>query len=161
MFKLEVVGIVLLSCTQILTENRNNYYNQYGHQRYHQSNWNEDQMVKEVRVKQGRLRGFVVQPKTNSQLQLVDVFLGIPYAEPPLGPFRFSPPRSPQPWRDVRSAKGFAPVCPQVLPNLRLEIKPDRHDYIERLLPFLKNQSEDCLYLNIYAPHQVDGKYPP
>lgn len=75
MFNLEVVGIVLLSCTQILTENRN-YYNQYGQQRYRQSNWDEDQMVKEVRVKQGRLRGFVVQPKTNSQLQLVDVFLG-------------------------------------------------------------------------------------
>lgn len=90
--------------------------------------------------------------------ELFIVVSGIPYAEPPVGPFRFSPPRSPQPWRDIRSAQEFAPVCPQVLPNLKLEVKPARHDYLERLLTYLKNQSEDCLYLNIYAPHQVDGK---
>lgn len=81
----------------------------------------------------------------------------MPYAEPPVGGLRFSPPRSPQPWRYVRKAQEFAPVCPQVLPNLRLEVKPARHEYLERLLPYLRNQSEDCLYLNIYAPHQTDG----
>lgn len=52
----------------------------------------------------------------------------------------------------------FAPVCPQVLPNLREEVKPGRYKYLERHLPYLKNQSEDCLYLNIYAPHQDQGK---
>lgn len=85
--------------------------------------------------------------------------LGVPYAEPPVGSFRFSPPRSPQPWRGVRQSQEFAPVCPQVLPNLREEVKPGRYEYLERHLPYLKNQSEDCLYLNIYAPHQADGKY--
>jgi hypothetical protein len=29
-----------------------------------------------------------------------------------------------------------------------------RLEYLKRLLPYLKNQSEDCLYLNIYAPIQ-------
>ncbi|XP_008543110.1 uncharacterized protein LOC103568161 [Microplitis demolitor] len=158
--RLEIVGIVLLSCTQILSEHRDFYgpYNQHGHQRHRHQNWDDDRMTKEVRVTQGRLRGFIVQPKTNPRMQMVDVFLGIPYAEPPVGPFRFSPPRSPQPWRDIRPAQEFAPVCPQVLPNLRLEVKPGRHEYLERLLPYLKNQSEDCLYLNIYAPHQVEGQ---
>jgi neuroligin len=28
--------------------------------------------------------------------------------------------------------------------------------YLRKLLPYLRNQSEDCLYLNIYAP--VTGK---
>lgn len=31
-----------------------------------------------------------------------------------------------------------------------------RLEYLRRLLPYLQNQSEDCLYLNIYAP--VQGK---
>lgn len=88
----------------------------------------------------------------------VNIFAGVPYAEPPIGPFRFSPPRSPRSWRNVKDAHTFASVCPQVLPNLRLEVKPARHEYLERLLPYLRNQSEDCLYLNIYAPHQADGK---
>lgn len=31
-----------------------------------------------------------------------------------------------------------------------------RLEYLRRLFPYLKNQSEDCLYLNIYAP--IQGK---
>jgi carboxylesterase type B len=27
-----------------------------------------------------------------------------------------------------------------------------RLEYLKRLLPFLQNQSEDCLYLNIFSP---------
>lgn len=75
-----------------------------------------------------------------------------------MGSFRFSPPRSPQPWRGVRQSQEFAPVCPQVLPNLQDEVKPGRYEYLERHLPYLRNQSEDCLYLNIYAPHQAEGE---
>uniref|UniRef100_T1GP46 Uncharacterized protein n=1 Tax=Megaselia scalaris TaxID=36166 RepID=T1GP46_MEGSC len=29
-----------------------------------------------------------------------------------------------------------------------------RLEYLKRLIPYLKNQSEDCLYLNIYVPIQ-------
>lgn len=85
----------------------------------------------------------------------------MPYAEPPVGSLRFSPPRSPEPWRVVRQSLEFAPVCPQVVPKLRDEVKPARYEYLERLLPYLKNQSEDCLYLNVYAPHQPEGKRDP
>lgn len=86
------------------------------------------------------------------------VFSGVPYAEPPVNFLRFSPPRSPEPWRGTRESQEFAPVCPQVVPKLQDEMKPVRYEYLERLLPYLKNQSEDCLYLNIYAPHQPEGK---
>lgn len=86
------------------------------------------------------------------------VFSGVPYAEPPVNFLRFSPPRSPEPWRGTRESQEFAPVCPQVVPKLQDEMKPVRYEYLERLLPYLKNQSEDCLYLNIYTPHQPEGK---
>ncbi|XP_043789968.1 uncharacterized protein LOC122713500 isoform X1 [Apis laboriosa] len=165
MLRLELVGLVLLACTQILTEHRNIYETRslYGYR----SKFLDppERFTREVRVKQGRLRGIVVQPRTNHDLQPVDVFLGVPYAEPPVNFLRFSPPRSPEPWRGTRESQEFAPVCPQVVPKLQDEMKPVRYEYLERLLPYLKNQSEDCLYLNIYTPHQAEGqktlrKYP-
>nr|KAF7421597.1 hypothetical protein H0235_009433 [Vespula pensylvanica] len=162
MLRLELLGVVLLACTQILTEHRDSretrapYIN---YPRYHQES--VEPVTKDVKVKHGRLRGTIVKPRTNHDLQLVDVFLGVPYAEPPVGSLRFTPPRSPQPWRGVRQSLEFAPVCPQVLPNLRDEVKPARYEYLERHLQYLKNQSEDCLYLNIYAPHQPEGSIYP
>ena len=41
-------------------------------------------------------------------------FLGIPYAEPPLGRLRFKPPEPVKPWTDVYEAFSDGPVCHQV-----------------------------------------------
>lgn len=84
----------------------------------------------------------------------------MPYATPPVATNRFSPTRAPSPWNGVRLSDKLSPVCPQKLPDIAnetaaLERMPKgRVDYLKRLLPYLRNQSEDCLYLNIYAPAQ-------
>ncbi|XP_041974274.1 neuroligin-4, X-linked [Aricia agestis] len=113
-----------------------------------------------VRTKYGDIRGFIVTPESR-YLEPVEVFRGIPYASPPVGTLRFMPPVSGAQWSGVKIAEEFSPVCPQVLPDIRNEtavlkrISKGRLEYLKRILPFLTNQSEDCLYLNIYAPAQA------
>ncbi|KAG8199755.1 hypothetical protein JTE90_000848 [Oedothorax gibbosus] len=110
-----------------------------------------------VNTKYGSLRG-VIEQLSNKHLQPVEMFLGVPYAGVPLGSLRFLPPGTPPQWKGVRTADHLGPVCPQRVPDISNETEAlkrmpqGRLDYLKRLLPFLVNQSEDCLYLNIYAP---------
>ncbi len=71
----------------------------------------------------------------------VRVFLGIPYAAAPVGPLRFRPPAPATPWSGVRPARNFAPAAIQ-------PASPRTPD-----LP----TSEDCLYLNVWAPAAGTG----
>ncbi|KAH8410163.1 hypothetical protein KR009_007256 [Drosophila setifemur] len=109
-----------------------------------------------VKTKYGLLRGIVVRSSP-----LVEAFLGIPYASPPVGSLRFMPPITPSTWKTVRNADRFSPVCPQNVPippngpEALLEVPRARLAQLRRLLPLLKNQSEDCLYLNIYVPYET------
>lgn len=97
--------------------------------------------------------------EVNSQhLDPVEVFRGIPYAAPPVGDLRFRPAQAPLEWKGVKRADSFGPVCPQRLPDIRnqsaaLQDMPlGRYNQLNRLFKFLANQSEDCLYLNLYIP---------
>jgi para-nitrobenzyl esterase len=66
-------------------------------------------------------------------------FLGLPYAAPPTGDLRWKAPQPPSTWKGVRDATKFAARCEQW---------HVWNDYI-----FLDpGPSEDCLYLNVYAP---------
>ncbi|XP_043589982.1 neuroligin-4, X-linked isoform X3 [Bombus pyrosoma] len=111
-----------------------------------------------VQTRYGEVQGVIRSFENTKFLKPIDVYLGIPYATPPIGGNRFSPTKAPSPWEGVRLSDSVSPVCPQKLPDISneqeaLERMPKgRLEYLKRLLPHLRNQSEDCLYLNIYAP---------
>lgn len=114
--------------------------------------WSPRQVV----TKLGTVQGFVVRPPNG--YEGVEVFLNLPYASPPEGSLRFMPPVSGSPWKGIRKSETPSPVCPQVLPNLRneseaLKMMPrGKLTHLRRLIPHLRNQSEDCLYLNLRVP---------
>lgn len=116
-----------------------------------------------VQTRYGRLQGLILPMDQHRYLKKVEIFLGVPYATPPVQSNRFSPTRTPSPWDGVRISDKLGPVCPQKLPDVSnetaaLEKMPKgRLEYLKRLLPYLRNQSEDCLYLNIYAPTQGES----
>ncbi|XP_072517275.1 neuroligin-1 isoform X2 [Salminus brasiliensis] len=106
----------------------------------------------------GKLRGFKKE-LNNEILGPVIQFLGVPYAAPPVGERRFQPPEPPVPWPDVRNATQFGPVCPQTilegrLPDVMLPVWFTNS--LEVVSSYVQDQSEDCLFLNIYVPTE-DG----
>ncbi|KFQ44489.1 Fatty acyl-CoA hydrolase precursor, medium chain, partial [Nestor notabilis] len=100
----------------------------------------------EVVTKYGTVRGY--QFKVDAAEKSVNVFLGVPFAKPPVGPLRFSEPQPPEPWKGVRDATSYPPMC--------LQDKKEGQfcsDYItNRKEKVILQMSEDCLYLNVYTP---------
>ncbi|TPX40894.1 hypothetical protein SeLEV6574_g06355 [Synchytrium endobioticum] len=74
----------------------------------------------------------------------VKLWLGIPYASPPVGPLRFKPPTSPQDLGPNFQATSYGNWCPQD-PNVALVNQATG------------TQSEDCLTLNIFAPASANS----
>ncbi|XP_036689249.1 carboxylesterase 5A isoform X1 [Balaenoptera musculus] len=80
----------------------------------------------------------------------VNVFLGIPYAAPPVGLLRFAKPEPALLWNDFQNATSYPKLC---LQNSEW-LFSDQH-ILKVHYPKL-SVSEDCLYLNIYAPAHAD-----
>jgi para-nitrobenzyl esterase len=83
-----------------------------------------------VAVNGGTLQGVVADG--------VRVYKGIPFAAPPVGPLRWRAPQAASGWSGIRAADKFSAACPQ-LGSYPPESAPEP-------------TSEDCLYLNIWAP---------
>lgn len=94
----------------------------------------------------GRTRHF---SEEISDIRSVNTFLGIPFASPPVKDLRFRPPKPPTAWKpNVYNATFFRNVCQQ-----------KQYPYFENSIRLVwpgftweKDSSEDCLYLNIFAP---------
>jgi para-nitrobenzyl esterase len=74
--------------------------------------------------------------------QGVAEFLGIPYAAPPIGQLRWRPPQPPAKWTETLLTIDFRDICVQ---NQSGQFA---HPSI----------TEDCLYLNVYAPRNFGEK---
>ena len=68
----------------------------------------------------------------------VKKFLGVPFAQAPVGDLRWKAPQPVQPWEGVRSAKAFGddPMQPNIFGDMQFRGS---------------GRSEDCLYLNIWT----------
>lgn len=86
-----------------------------------------------VTIAEGKLRG-----RVEGKLR---TFFGIPFAEPPVGARRWTPPQSIKPWTGVRAAEAKGSPCVQ-LPRAGQPVAG----------------SEDCLYLDVYAPTVESGR---
>lgn len=82
----------------------------------------------------------------------VTVFRGIPYAAPPVGEFRWQAPQPVVPWEGVKVCDSFGPIAPQ--PGN----KPGTFYGDEFYWQGTPEESEDCLYLNVWAPSKTLGK---
>lgn len=87
-----------------------------------------------VQIESGQLQGTLEDGVVS--------FRGIPYAAPPVGPLRWRPPQPVAPWTGIRQATQFGPDCMQMRFN-----RPSGAPASPAPPP-----SEDCLYLNVWAP---------
>ncbi|TWO68992.1 carboxylesterase family protein [Caenimonas sedimenti] len=76
---------------------------------------------------------------------------GVPFARPPVGALRWKAPVDPEPWSAPRQASAFGPACVQ---TGRLYGPGLNNRYDETIGATLGQTlgSEDCLYLNVWAP---------
>ncbi|KAF8370768.1 hypothetical protein PRIPAC_77197, partial [Pristionchus pacificus] len=97
------------------------------------------QFTTRVQTSRGTVRGFRVDYGSDrNQLfyGAADIFMGIPYAQPPVGPLRFQLPR---------------PICQYQGEVGELDFKPK---CAQAESPFSPGgtSAEDCLYLNVFTP---------
>ncbi|XP_036604067.1 pyrethroid hydrolase Ces2e-like isoform X2 [Trichosurus vulpecula] len=98
----------------------------------------------------GQIQGTQIRIKGTDKV--VSAFLGIPFAKPPVGALRFSPPQPPDSWSNVRDATAHPPMCLQDVAALEQMIRAAKANLS------ITGISEDCLYLNIYVPvHTKEG----
>ena len=91
-----------------------------------------------VHIETGLVRGLIVGEAND-----VQIYRGLPYAAPPVGDLRWRPPQPAHAWHGVRECYAFGAAAPQkpvalvnMFPGMTLQAKT----------------SEDCLYLNVWAP---------
>uniref|UniRef100_A0A915E3G8 Carboxylesterase type B domain-containing protein n=1 Tax=Ditylenchus dipsaci TaxID=166011 RepID=A0A915E3G8_9BILA len=95
-----------------------------------------DAKLARVETKYGSVQGFVHEIGHEGGVTLnADIFLGIPYAKPPIGELRFEKPEDPDAYSNGSlSALTFGPACASFAPMVG-----------EPMF------SEDCLHLNVFT----------
>jgi para-nitrobenzyl esterase len=92
-----------------------------------------------VKTEQGKVQGKTIHDGK------VKAFLGLPYAAPPVGDLRWKAPQPAAKWKGKRDATNFGAHCAQ-------------NRVFEDMVFQDAGPSEDCLFLNVYAPSDSSSK---
>jgi para-nitrobenzyl esterase len=110
--------------------------------------WSADLPILRAKIDSGIVEGVAFGSEGSSA-----AFLGIPYAAPPVGMLRWSPPRPVERWDGVRAAKDLGPSCPQQAERYprywKIVVTAIGGD--PSVVPPLGQTSEDCLSLNVWT----------
>ncbi|KAK7575722.1 hypothetical protein V9T40_012008 [Parthenolecanium corni] len=87
-----------------------------------------------VQVGEGLIAG-TTSTSSLANGKIIHSFLGVPYAVPPVGKYRFKEPQKQKPWTGVWNATTLPNICAQ---------------YSQVSYGF--EGDEDCLYLNVFTP---------
>ncbi len=109
-----MISIIMLCKTNVAAQTNNNFPVQ-------------------TKIENGVIEGLY---DTKSGLQL---YLGVPFAKPPIGSLRWKAPQPFDNWSDVKSTKAFGPRAVQTI------VWGDMNSRSNGI-------SEDCLYLNVWTP---------
>lgn len=102
--------------------------------------------VLRVSTTYGEIEGLTMPsyPSVSTQFISVSMFLGVPFAAPPIGTLRLKPPQPPNSWEpNIRQAKTHGNICWQDT-TFEFIFNPYGRNY---------TVSEDCLYLDVYTPN--------
>ncbi|CAD5233016.1 unnamed protein product [Bursaphelenchus xylophilus] len=99
----------------------------------------------DVRLSLGWIRGYEFKSKEGT----ANVFKRVPYISPPIGDLRFHSPVPAKSWEGILDATQPALACPQNTTDM------DKYTWAA-----VKDQSEDCVYLNIYADNRCNATNP-
>lgn len=111
-------------------------------------------------ISEGLIRGkhvhFLLNRSSTIESNSVDAFLGIPYGEAPVGERRFRKPLRKQPWSRsfVYDATHLSNSCYQMIIDFLNATG-------EKIWAPSTPMSEDCLYLNIWAPRTARQQHQP
>ena len=92
-----------------------------------------------MKTEQGKVQGKTINDGK------VKAFLGMPYAAPPVGDLRWKAPEPPAKWKGTRDATNFGAHCAQ-------------GRVFDDMIFQDSGPSEDCLFLNVYAPADATDK---
>ncbi|MBP5332215.1 MAG: carboxylesterase family protein, partial [Lachnospiraceae bacterium] len=109
-----------------------------------------------IKVAQGELTGVYNKAHT------VEIYAGIPYAQPPVGELRWKEPLEPLPYDGILACDTYGPMAMQ-------SVNSPLYGSLYQILGFHKYnfslfdnykeaRSEDCLYLNVYRPADYAGE---
>jgi len=100
------------------------------------------QIPVQTKIANGTIEGFK-DSKTGLQ-----VYYGVPFAKPPVGELRWKAPQPLENWQGVLKTVKFGP-------------KPIQTEVFGKMNSRLDTMSEDCLYLNVWAPAEKSKKLLP